>query len=580
MSQPVDSALQDRWRPWREGVVPGLWITAHSLLMIAASPLFTMTGLWPVAFLSLIPLVVASLKLAPLSKRAIIVAYLGFTPWWFVTHFWLINVSLLGMLPLVFILSTFDAAAIAILARIARLNRPAALFLFPLVWTGSNYFRGEIAGNGYAWGWAVHPLIDAPFIAAPACIIGVYGLTFLLAAFAAAAVFAHSQTGPKKVIAPVGVALVWAVLGWFGSQIASTPPAPTPVRFSIIQTNVPQSNKIDWTIEQENRDFLRFRELTLDAVATSSPPDVVVWPETMAPGMTLAPQALKALNDSGIIITHLDGTKQWATSFADWMLDLSLAIRVPLIVGESYVDNLTIEETPDGKIKFKESARYNASFVLREGKIERQWYFKQHLTPFGEVMPYISNWPWLEEKLLTIGAKGMAFNLDEGKDLTVLTVPALDGRTIRCVTPICFESTDSPLNLRLLFANGERRADVIVNLTNDGWFTFSGITRRQHLQAARWRSLETLTPTVRAANTGISAFIRQDGSVQSSGVKGHPDAVDLDGILDAEVRLPTRVPPFAQIGNLPAKVCCILTGLMGLFLLGRRWLPKRVSRPD
>jgi len=553
------------------GLRPGAWLAVHSVIMIAASPIFTMVGAWPLAFVSLVPCVVAALALKDAPRKAFVVAALGLIPWWFVTHAWLINVTVAGFFAVPFILSTFDAFAIFLTARLARNHRTLALSAFPVFWTGLNYVRGEIAFDGYAWGWASHPLIDARVVAAPACVIGGYGVTFLVAAFAAALVYAKQHTRNRRFLAPIGVGAAWALLSWFGvSQFSpSVPSIAAPVRFAIVQTNVPQDNKLDWTIEQENRDFDRFRDLTLKAMEPQVGPDVVVWPETMAPGMTLAPQALKALSENDIFVRHEDGSRQWATAFADSMLDLSATIKVPLIVGDSFIDNLSIHLTPDGKPVLDSDARYNAAFVLREGKIERQWYFKIHLTPFGEVMPYISSWPWLERQLLSIGAKGMTFDLAAGTEPTVLTVPATDGRTIRCVTPICFESTDSRLLRRLVFDKGIRRCDVIVNLTNDGWFTFSNLTRRQHLQAARWRSLETLTPTIRAANTGVSALISFDGSLIASGVDDRSGASDIDGLLTGEVSPTSKVPPFATIGNSLPLLCAAASGLSLLLHIGR-----------
>ncbi len=570
---------------WRAGVVPAVWLFGHSALMTAASPIATTVGLWPFAVVAMIPCLVAARKLANSSFRAVLVAALGFVPWWLVTHAWLLNVTIAGVVFLPFILAAFDAVAVYATARLTRSYPALGLVAFPILWTGLNFFRGEIAMHGYAWGWVSHPLIDAPWLAAPACLVGTYGITFLLASLASAIVHAANTTGPKRLAAPLAVGLAWAVLSWIGLEQSRSAVGTDPVQIAIVQTNVPMDNKLDWTVDQENRDFERFRDLTMRAVAdtpdTLRRPDLIVWPETMAPGMTLAPQGLKALNDNNIFVRRADGSRQWATYFADSLLDMSQAVATPLIVGASYIDNLVITTDADDKVRMESDARYNAAFVLRDGKIERQWYFKQHLTPFGEVMPYISNWPWLERQLLSIGAKGMSFDLASGTEPTILTVPTRDGRTLRCVAPICFESTNSRLLRRLVYADGARRADVIVNLTNDGWFTFSDLTRRQHLQAARWRSLETLTPTVRAANTGVSAFIGFDGSLLASGIDGHPDAVDIDGLLTGSLTFTDRVPPFALTGNTLGFSCCLLSGVS---LVGIGWRAfrrrKRGRHPD
>ena len=67
-------------------------------------------------------------------------------------------------------------------------------------------------------------------------------------------------------------------------------------------------------------------------------------------------------------------------------------------------------------------------------------------------MPYISAWPWLQEKLLSLGAEGMSFDLAVGSTDRIgafefgHTISA-SKRTqmVRVVTPICFEITESSL---------------------------------------------------------------------------------------------------------------------------------------
>jgi apolipoprotein N-acyltransferase len=59
-----------------------------------------------------------------------------------------------------------------------------------------------------------------------------------------------------------------------------------------------------------------------------------------------------------------------------------------------------------------------------------------------------------------------------------------------------------------------KRADFIVNLTNDGWFLVP--QQAQHFQIARFRSIENRVPTARSVNTGISAAIDSCGRVDKS----------------------------------------------------------------
>ena len=87
------------------------------------------------------------------------------------------------------------------------------------------------------------------------------------------------------------------------------------------------------------------------------------------------------------------------------------------------------------------------------------------------------------------------------------------------------------------------RPDWIFNATNDAWFGAS-LGPRQHLASARMRAVEEGLPLVRAANTGISAFIDGYGRIVAR------LGLDETGVLDA--RLPAALPPtpFAKYGQL------------------------------
>ena len=52
------------------------------------------------------------------------------------------------------------------------------------------------------------------------------------------------------------------------------------------------------------------------------------------------------------------------------------------------------------------------------------------LTPFGETMPYIRAWPWLQARMLAIGARGMQFNLDAGEAITRFEIDWTDAKSL------------------------------------------------------------------------------------------------------------------------------------------------------
>jgi apolipoprotein N-acyltransferase len=112
--------------------------------------------------------------------------------------------------------------------------------------------------------------------------------------------------------------------------------------------------------------------------------------------------------------------------------------------------------------------------------------------------------------------------------------------------------------------NGRKRADVIVNITNDGWFL--GNQQAQHLQGAVFRSIENRVPTARAANTGISGFVDSCGRVS----RDSTISVRSEGTLVRRVMMDRRVAPYTRAGDAFAWACVAVTGVLVLVRLFAR----------
>ena len=138
------------------------------------------------------------------------------------------------------------------------------------------------------------PLVALSILAAPAALLGTYAVSFLVAWFAGLVAEAIGWCGPVRpkrlsrgALRLAALALVWTVLGLAFRAPHITESDRPRATFAVVQTNVPQDNKLGWGKEDRENDSRAFAKLTHDAAAARPRPDLIVWPETMFPGRAL-----------------------------------------------------------------------------------------------------------------------------------------------------------------------------------------------------------------------------------------------------------------------------------------------------
>jgi apolipoprotein N-acyltransferase len=201
----------------------------------------------------------------------------------------------------------------------------------------------------------------------------------------------------------------------------------------------------------------------LTRLAAFDQPDLVIWPESSFPGY------FNRDLDSGRV------------------RELVAELGVPLVLGSPH-----LEGADDA---------YNSAYLLNEEGETVSRYDKLYLVPFGEYVPLKSVLGWLEPLAYRLGVS----DFRAGKDFTIFRLPAWD---MPFGVLICFEDVFARL-ARNLAARGAR---FLVVITNDAWFGPTGAPY-QHLEASVLRAVENGIPVVRAANTGVSAFITAQGKV-------------------------------------------------------------------
>ena len=174
---------------------------------------------------------------------------------------------------------------------------------------------------------------------------------------------------------------------------------------------------------------------------------------------------------------------------------------IPYILNkDSYIDFLTDKILVTGAIRAeikdkKINKLWNSIFVFNNGKVS-DYYDKQVLVPFGEYIPFSKYLPFI--KKITNGAIDFSSG-NSNKNIII--------NNIKFNPIICYE-----IVFPNYVKNKNKDADIILNLTNDGWFGISS-GPYQHFVATQFRAVENKTPVIRVSNSGITAYIDEYGRV-------------------------------------------------------------------
>ena len=241
-----------------------------------------------------------------------------------------------------------------------------------------------------------------------------------------------------------------------------------------------------------------------------------------------------------------------------------------------FVMNLAASTDGDlllGTIDEEEGHAYNAALLVSDGGEQVQFYRKLHLVPFGEYVPGRHRVPLLAR----IVGDQVPGDFDAGKDYTVFSLTNSD---VQIAPLICFEDTIGELVRKFVLPTDTNPgANLVVDITNDGWFLHSAGSH-QHLANAIFRCIETRRPMVRAANTGVTCFVNEFGRVTQV-MQDETGSTFTEGVLTGEVKVPTEheLTFYTRHGELFAKVCTwiMLIAMVGTVSL-RGWRRRGGSR--
>jgi apolipoprotein N-acyltransferase len=517
----------------------GVGAGVSAILLALAFPPAGLSGL---AWIALAPLLVV-LKARPRHREWLVLwaagLIFGCAGFWYMHHVTVLGVALLGLyLSLYFLVFCLSVRWLSFEKGI-----PLSLAA-PLVWAGLEYLRG-IFLTGLPLHFLAHSQYKALTVIQIADLTGTAGVTFWLVAVNgvladAACCFARIKTQVTRGAVVVGGVVVLAIsVGalFYGAHRLRTLRIKQGPRIALIQGNIPQDNKnraTDETFEQMLKVYVALTEKALDADPV---PDLVIWPETMAPPGVFD-HHLQALRARTLRVNAaVSDTAAWKKlsklwSYYDrWYRAFApLQKRADLLIGANTCprpDNLDIA--------------HNSAFLLPKGGQGAAGRFdKIHLVPFGEYVPLKSLIGWIVAPIIPYKT-----GLTPGTEMTVFEV---DGWTY--APTICFEDTFPELVAEF---GRRRRIDFIVNVTNEGWFK-DGAELDEHLAIGVFRAIECRAGFVRAANTGISAFIAPTGQIVSKLVVDGRDR-EVAGVLHGNVSTAEGRSPYYALGETFGQSC-------------------------
>ena len=518
--------------PRRATALRILAVIASGLMIAALVPPFSYATL---AWICMVPFLIAvwSLKGDRRARKGFLIGYLtgaiacGIQVSWLSTISWLGVVILGGYLPLYF--GAFGAFAATIGNPWHRkggvsetpLRSLFNAFTHASLWAGLEVLRGWMF-TGFGWNGLGIAFHDTLVISQAADILGVAGLSLMLVFFQCVLVqVGHRlmKTGADGIRRPrwdfaatalmVGLLLAYGILRIAGESAKET----IPLKALLVQINIPHDGAtVLWEMEKvhmayEDETLLGLKNIAdadekkLQAAVTEeaegsielSTPDWVVWPEAALFGRILR-------TDDG----------KWGA----WMENIESISRVregqgggdfDLIYGAIEMEGEILE---DGMYPKEDGWIYN-SVVVESPEGDLQTFQKHHLVIFGETIPLIDTFPILQTIYEQQSGRKYYGSFNAGTSFDPLPVE-VKGETVSIVPAVCFEDTVPRLMRKFL----RPEPQVIVNLTNDGWFNESQAAA-QHFANARFRAIEFRRPMIRCANTGVTAAIDTTGSTAS-----------------------------------------------------------------
>lgn len=475
---------------------------------------------------------------------------------YFIFNFWIIFFHPLAIYIIIAKYCIFYSVLFFVLKIIDSYFSRYSFIFQAIAWVAFEYLS-TLGFLGYPYGIIGYTQWRFTLLIRAASIFGVWGISFLLVFFSACTSSIIFDFFKEKKFKVAYQKYRLPMMIWIGTFFAFILyGAFTKIDLSEAQRTkiaLVQPNRDPWlgNLEVYRNNYEELKNLSEKALKNFPDIDLVVWPETaFIPMIRWHYKYTSTSNPNSLLVREL-------LHFLDNQ-------KVPFLIGND--DGVLNEKFSDNNFDNLEEKRldYNAAllFIPKKNVLppEPQVYRKMHLVPFTEHFPYQELFPRLYEFL----KENDTHFWEKGKEANLL-----EFKNLRIGTPICFEDSFGYISK----AFSRRGANIIINLTNDAWAN-SAVSQYQHLSMAVFRAVENRLPVLRAASSGQTVFIDQNGKIQNMLAPFVKDVL----IVDVPVLTDGRQTVYSYLGDFFALTCSVfLAGLLCFIVINKFIKDRRLN---
>lgn len=499
---------------------------------------FPKYNLWPLAWIALAMLILASYRARPAVSPVYgflhgLVFYPVGLPWIAVVMQQYGNIDpwtsagILGLMAIAGgIVCSFFSLGVALASK---KSRTLPFILAPCLWITLEFARTHLPYIGFPWNLTGYAASGNIALVQLTPITGIWGLSLLIAAYGSLLAYAiiveRQRVWKAFLVTTAALGLIALVGGYFV-------PRADPTHYAhLVQTDFPQSEEYpaNW-MQLHAGELDQLENISVGSIQASQIPQTVetpqahdrliVWPEVPAPFTMQDPafvgraQRIARESNSDFLV----GVVEWNLNSQRHQL---------------YATNTAVLLDPAGQQTFR--------------------YDKMHLVPFGEYVPL--------RNLLTF-AKSLTTGIGDFTPGTKYSVGNLPGGKFGVF--ICYEAI-FPNEIRRFAKEG---AQLLINISNDGWFGRSSAPR-QHLMMARVRAVESRRWLLRDTNNGFTVAVDPYGRIVAS------MPADERGELNAPYAFRKDITLYVRFGDWLPWLCVLAS--LGLLVFAATQKPENTK---